>query len=75
MRYYMTDFRKNLRRVRKAKGLTQQKLSLMLDMSDCTIRRLESDLGNPTLLTLFTLCEALDCSITDLVGGVEHGEV
>ena len=58
---------RNLRRVRLAKGLTQEQLS---DVSGCSqqyLSDLERGRRNPTINTLFELAQALKVSHVDLV--------
>ena len=52
-----------LRRVRKAKGLTQAGLSDRISKRQATISNLESPEGGATLETLFSVLSALDLEL------------
>lgn len=60
----------NIQNIREEKGLSQVDLaSKMLGRFDTTnISRIESGRTNPTLFTLFRISEALEVSLTELVG-------
>lgn len=59
----------NLRRIRKAKGLTQKELGKMVDVSESMIGMIEKGTRSPSFELLLKLGEALDCSIDDLLRG------
>ncbi|MDH6422939.1 helix-turn-helix domain-containing protein [Aurantimicrobium minutum] len=48
-----------LQSARKARSLTQPKLSLLADVQQAEISRIERGVGNPTATTLFRLTDAL----------------
>lgn len=59
---------KNIRQLRKLKGLTQVELSKMLDCSQAMITTYESGQKKPSVSTLARLAEALGVSIDHVVG-------
>ena len=59
---------KNLRKLRKQKGLSQDRLAKLADIANNTISKIEQGENiNPTLDTLKKLSKALDVSIEKLV--------
>jgi transcriptional regulator with XRE-family HTH domain len=63
----MSIISKNLRKMREAKGLSQEKLARMVDVANNTIIKIESGKNqNPTLNTLKKIAKALGVSIDDL---------
>lgn len=58
---------KNLRKIRKAKGLTQKQLGALCDLSESSINRIESGQRQPSFETLLKLGEALDCPVDYLL--------
>jgi transcriptional regulator with XRE-family HTH domain len=64
-----------IRRLRAARGLTQERLAERADLSCETVRRLERDAVSPSLETLHRLAAGLDTSLTTLFGAFEkHDE-
>jgi transcriptional regulator with XRE-family HTH domain len=59
---------KNIRLLRKQKGLTQVELSKMLDCSQAMITTYESGKKKPSVSSLARLAEALGVSIDNVVG-------
>jgi len=60
---------KNIERLRKAKGLSQEKLARLADVANNTLIKMESgENNNPTLETLKKVAKALDISVDDLIG-------
>lgn len=57
----------NLRRIRKAKGLTMKQLAEMTDVSESMIQMVEAGTRRPSFELLLKLGEALECSVDDLV--------
>jgi transcriptional regulator with XRE-family HTH domain len=57
----------NLRRARKAKGLTQEQLSERTGFAQQHLSELETGLGNPTVVTLYELAQVLDVTVAMLV--------
>ena len=57
----------NLRRARKAKGLTQEQLSERTGFAQQHLSELETGQGNPTVVTLYELAQVLDVTVAMLV--------
>lgn len=59
---------KNITRLRKAKGLSQEKLARLADVANNTLIKMESgENQNPTLDTLKKVAKALDVSVDELI--------
>lgn len=59
---------KNIERLRKAKGLSQEKLARLADVANNTLIKMESGENvNPTLETLKKVAKALEVSIDELI--------
>ena len=59
---------KNIMRLRKQKGLSQEKLARLSDVANNTIIKMESgENDNPTLETLRKVAKALDVSVDELI--------
>ncbi len=59
---------KNIRKLRKAKGLSQDKLSRLADVSHATIIKIESGgIQSPTIGTVQKIAKALDVGIDELI--------
>jgi len=64
----MLSITQNLRKLRKAKGLSQEKLARLADVANNTIVKIEAGKNkNPTLDTLQKIAKALGISINDLI--------
>ena len=64
----MSNISKNLRKMREAKGLSQERLARMADVANNTIIKIESGKNqNPTLDTLKKIAKALGISVDDLI--------
>ena len=60
----------NLRRLRKKKGLSQEKLARLADISLNALTKIESGFAQkPTIQTVVKLAKALEVSIDKLVKG------
>jgi len=60
---------KNITRLRKAKGLSQEKLARLADVANNTLIKMESgENQNPTLETLKKVAKALEVSVDELIG-------
>ncbi len=58
----------NIKRLREAKGLSQEKLARLADVANNTLIKMESgENKNPTLETLKKVAKALDVSVDDLI--------
>ena len=58
---------RNVRRIRKAKGMTQEAFAERSGFSQQYVSGLERGRRNPTVVTLFELAQALGVSHMDLV--------
>lgn len=59
----------NIKRFRKKKGLSQDKLAKLADVTHTTLVKIESGVNdNPTIKTLKKIATALEVSMDDLVG-------
>lgn len=59
---------KNIKKLRKQKGLSQDRLSKLADISYNTVIKLESGgITNPSIDTLQKLAKALDVSVDELL--------
>jgi len=64
----MSTIGQNIKRLRKEKAISQDKLSKLADISLNTVVKLELDQSpNPTLETIKKLAKAFDVSIDELV--------
>ncbi len=67
----MSTISKNLRKLRDAKGLSQEKLARLADVANNTIVKIEAGKNkNPTLDTLKKIAKALDVSLDDLSNSI-----
>ena len=59
---------KNITQLRKAKGLSQEKLARLADVANNTLIKMESgENQNPTLDTLKKVAKALEVSVDELI--------
>ena len=59
---------KNIRRLRKSRGLSQDRLSKLADVSYNSVIKLETaEVKNPTIETLQKIAKALGVSVDDLL--------
>ena len=64
----MSNITKTLRKLREAKGLSQEKLARLADVANNTIIKIEAGKNqNPTLETLKKVAQALGVSVDDLI--------
>lgn len=64
----MSTISKNLKKIRKEKGVSQDKLSKIADVSVNTIVKLESGKSpNPTIETLSSIAKALEVTVNELI--------
>lgn len=59
---------RNIRRLRRAAGLSQEQLAEQAGITQQHLSGLERGGQNPTVLTLAQLAQALGASVVDLVG-------
>ncbi len=58
----------NIKKLREAKGLSQEKLARLADVANNTLIKMESgENQNPTLVTLKKVAKAFSVSIDDLI--------
>ena len=63
----------NIKKFRQAKGLSQDRLSKLADVSYNSIIKIEnSRMGNPTITTLLKIARVLEVSINEFVGENKH---
>lgn len=67
------SFGSNLRRLRKEKGLTQTQLAERAGVKATHMTKLEKDLGDPKLSTVYKFMEALECDAGALLEGRASG--
>ncbi len=65
----------NLKRIRKAKGLTQVDLSKKTGIGQNTISSIERGVNQPIQATLTELAAALGCTVSELMGEKEKRNV
>lgn len=59
---------KNVKRLREAKGLSQERLAKLADVANNTLIKMETgENKNPTLETLKKVAKALEVSVDDLI--------
>jgi len=64
----MSTIGKNIKRLRQVKGISQDRLSKLADVSLQTIVKMElDDKPNPTIETVQKIAKALDISIDNLM--------
>ena len=63
----LNNFQNNLRELRKKKGLSQDALGELLNLSYMTIRRWEAGKATPSLIDLQKLCEIFHVSENELL--------
>jgi len=65
----MSSIAKNLRKLREAKKLSQERLARLADVANNTIVKIEAGKNkNPTLTTLKKIAKALEVSVDALIG-------
>ncbi len=67
---YQKTFGENVRRIRKAKGMTQVELANLCDVERGNMTRIEKGNTNPTLETMRKIAKALNISVSELVQGI-----
>ncbi len=65
---------RNLVRVRREKGLTQEQLEVLSGYSQQYLSGLERGRRNPTIIALYELAQALGVSYLELVKPDDHSE-
>jgi transcriptional regulator with XRE-family HTH domain len=65
----------NIRRLRMKKGLSQEKLARLADISNNTLIKIEQEVAKePTITTVTKIASALGVSIDELVKGSKNNE-
>ena len=60
---------KNIKKIRKKRNISQDKLAKLADVTHTTLVKIESGANkNPTIKTLKKIADALSVSLDDLVG-------
>ena len=67
---YLQAFGKRLAEVRKSRGLTQEKLAELLDISAVSVTYLETGRRWPRLLTLQRIAKCLKVPVAELFKGL-----
>ena len=58
----------NIKRIRKDKGISQDRLSKLADVTHTTLAKIESGVNsNPTIKTLQKIAKALDVKVDELL--------
>lgn len=63
------SFRENLQYLRSTRGLTQERLAVLLGVSRQAISKWESDRAYPEMDKLLTICDLFGCTLDELVTG------
>ncbi len=71
MRLTLPMFGEELKKARKASGLTQEELAARAGLHNTYISLLERNRKSPTLDSLFRICKALGISASSLIEQVE----
>lgn len=66
IRIVLTGLGNRIRDIRQENNLTQYELALRCDFEKATMSRIESGKTNPTIHTLFKICNALDIHMVEL---------
>jgi transcriptional regulator with XRE-family HTH domain len=66
-RLYLIKIGKNIKEIRKVKGITQSELAYMCNFEKTSMSRIESGNTNPTINTLLKIADALDVSLFDIL--------
>lgn len=66
----LASFGQNVRKIRGASGLTQERLADKADLDPTYISGIERGVRNPSLLIISRLAKALDVSLSELCKGV-----
>jgi len=60
-----------VKKARRAKGLTQEKLAELIDITPMHVKQLESERRNPSVAVLFKLVTVLDLSLDSLFSNTD----
>ncbi len=64
---FLLAFGKHLRKLRKSKGLTQEKLGFLAEVSKNQVGEIERGEINPTICTLKVLANALEVELKEMM--------
>ena len=64
-------FSKNLRKLRRGKGYTQEHLAYGADLSYKYLQELEAAKKCPSLIVVIRLCKALDIGLVEIIDGLK----
>jgi len=64
----LSKFARNLKRLREARGLSQEALAKRAKIHQSTVARLESDAIEPGYSVLLAVCSGLDVFAEELIG-------
>ena len=67
---FLVALGERVRSTRSRRGMTRRSLSLLADVSDRHLANLEYGIGNPSILVLLQVANALQCSLAELLGDV-----
>ncbi len=67
---FLTALGDRVRALRARRGMTRRALALAADVSERHLANLEYGVGNPSILVLQQVAQALQCTIAELVGDV-----
>lgn len=70
----LSEFSKNLKRIRKAKGLSQYDLADITGLSQRMITHYETKVSEPPLTKLEILANALNVNISDLIDPADRND-
>ncbi|WP_396632753.1 helix-turn-helix domain-containing protein [Maribacter sp. R86514] len=62
---------KNIKELRKAKGLGQENLAELISLSRSSISNIEIGKHQPSIFTIYEIAIALDCKMTDLLPSMD----
>jgi len=68
----LDSFAKSLQKIRKDRGLSQEKLAELANLHRTYVSGLERAQRNPTLTTLTKIAKALSMKVSTLLAGVEN---
>jgi transcriptional regulator with XRE-family HTH domain len=64
---YLIKVGRNIKEIRKSKGLSQVELAHMCDFEKTNMSRIESGNNNPTIRTLLKIAEALEVNLFEIL--------
>ncbi len=63
----------NIRKLRQKKGLSQEKLARLADISTATLVKIEAGIAKePTITTVTKIADALEISIDEMIGRIRR---